>query len=76
MFSAIDQWHKTGQSTKEFLKGKPFNEHKFYYWLAKWKKSKGFNKEVFKPLGMFSETKLEKIIEIVTASGTKITIFR
>ena len=83
MFKEVKAWQNSGKNKKEYLKGKPFSEAKFNYWLRLYKDSqKGSSYEV-KPKASFQEINLpiekdqspEKIIELTTSRGTHIVIY-
>jgi len=75
MFAAIEQWKQSGQSKAEFLIGKPYNHHKFNYWLGKLKAMRNnIGGDGFEPIP-WTGSKSEKLFEMVTASGMKITVF-
>lgn len=78
MFKMASDWINSNQFKREFLKDKPFSEHKFNYWLKKYRDS---DKSI-KPINGFKEieipfvTKREtsRAIEITTPSGYVIKI--
>lgn len=76
MFTAIELWQNSGKSKKEFLNEKDFSEAKFNYWISKWKSLQlaSSSKEGFEEIGL-SEIRTGKVLEIITASGLKITVF-
>jgi hypothetical protein len=74
MFAAVERWLQSGQEKKEFLQGQDFSESKFNYWVSKWKRDQHKQEATFEPI-KWESAKAEKVLEIVTHSGMKITIF-
>lgn len=74
MFSQVDDWQSSGKTKVDFLKDKPIGEAKFNYWIAKWKANRAAAGAGFREIG-FSKAALEKVLEIETPSGYKISVF-
>lgn len=87
MFSLIKDWKSSGLSKLNFLKDKKITKDKFGYWLSKYNKQFGSNttciekqntepifKELTLPTGP-SVKSIQKVIELITPSGLKITVF-
>lgn len=78
MFKQVSEWINSNQIKREFLKGKPFSEHKFNYWLKKYRNSNRHINAIngFKEIEISSVTKSDtsRTIEITTPSGYVIRI--
>lgn len=79
MFEMVAQWINSSQPKGEFLKDKTITEHKFNYWLRKYRDSKsapqsdiGAFKEIEIP--PVAKSKTSRTIEVSTPSGYVITI--
>ncbi|MBI1837034.1 MAG: hypothetical protein HYR91_07185 [Flavobacteriia bacterium] len=87
MFRLIEDWKNSGLSKLDFLKDKKITKDKFGYWLAKYNKqnkSKLPKEEkqdippIFKEITLPDVTvvrTINKVIELTTRSGLKITVF-
>lgn len=87
MFRLIEEWKNSGLSKLDFLKDKKITKDKFGYWLAKFNKQKGIKSTIVEKQNISSVFKeisfpalqqirnLQKVIELTTPSGLKITVF-
>ena len=65
----------SGISKTDFLIGKQYSEAKFNYWIAKWKANRVAGDGMgFREIGL-SEVALDKVLEIETSSGYRISVF-
>lgn len=75
MFSEIEAWYSSGKTKNTFIKGKPYTEAKFNYWLKKWKSHQSFSlEEGFSEIST-SMVESKKVLEIESGLGIKITVF-
>ncbi len=87
MFRLIEDWKNSGLSKLDFLKDKKITKDKFGYWLVKYNKQKGTKPgsvekqnipSVFKEITLPDSPQVQlinKVIELTTPSGLKITVF-
>lgn len=83
MFGEVEQYLASGLTQREFTKGKTYTLDSFKYWIKKYRISSGQTKdEQNYTTSCFNEIHLKdhfsnnrKLIELVTKSGTHVTIY-
>ena len=83
MFKEVRAWQNSGKNKKAYLKGKPFSEAKFNYWVSLYNDSQKESSNEAKAKTNFQEINLpiekdqepEKILELTTSRGTHIVIY-
>jgi hypothetical protein len=82
MFKDVRLWKSSGKKKSEFIKDKNYNVAKFEYWINKYnKETTESSTQHFKEIPIQEELspkpdQSEKIMEIETPTGIKITIYK
>jgi len=82
MFKEVRLWKSSGKKKSEFIKDKNYTVAKFEYWINKYnKKTTESSTQHFKEIPIQEELspkpdQSEKIMEIETPTGIKITIYK